>query len=75
VRLDLSPIPKGKPTAYSNRAYFSPDATVSMSEHIVFTSSESLRRSQTQGLYGAENCLNAGTFSFLIRTLEFRPLW
>ena len=36
MRLDPSPIPKGKPTAYSNRAYFSPDATVSISRHILF---------------------------------------
>jgi hypothetical protein len=40
VRLDPSPIPKGNPTAYSNRAYFSPDATVSISGHILFIRSE-----------------------------------
>ncbi len=36
VRLDPSPIPKGKHTANSNRAYLSPDTTVSISGHILF---------------------------------------
>jgi hypothetical protein len=36
VRLDPSPIPKGKLTANSNRAYLSPDTTVSISGHILF---------------------------------------
>jgi hypothetical protein len=39
VRLDLSPILKGKPTAISNRAYSSPDAAVSISGHILFIGS------------------------------------
>ena len=40
MRLDPSPIPKGKHTANSNRAYLSPDATVSISGHILFIRSE-----------------------------------
>ncbi len=40
MRLDPSPIPKGKHTANSNRAYLSPDTTVSISGHILFTRSE-----------------------------------
>ena len=40
MRLDPSPILKGNPTANSNRAYFSPDATVSSSGHILFIRSE-----------------------------------
>ena len=36
MRLDPSPIPKGKHTANSNRAYLSPDTTVSISGHILF---------------------------------------
>jgi hypothetical protein len=42
VRLDPSPIPKGKHTANSNRAYLSPDATVSISGHILFIRSKRL---------------------------------
>ncbi len=40
MRLDPSPIPKGKHTANSNRAYLSPDTTVSISGHILFIRSE-----------------------------------
>jgi hypothetical protein len=40
VRLDPSPIPKGNSTANSNRSYFSPDATVSISGHLLFIPSE-----------------------------------
>ncbi len=40
MRLDPSPIPKGNPTANSNRAYFSSDATVSISGHSLFTRSD-----------------------------------
>ena len=36
VRLEPSPIPKGKHTANPNRAYLSPDTTVSISGHILF---------------------------------------
>ncbi len=40
MRLDPSPIPKGKHTANSNRAYLSPDTIVSISGHILFIRSE-----------------------------------
>ncbi len=43
MRLDPSPIPKGKHTANSNRAYLSPDTTVSISGHILFIRSEAER--------------------------------
>ena len=39
-RLDPSPIPEGKANAISNRAHFSPDATVSISGHSLFIRSE-----------------------------------
>src|SRR6201995_4514280 len=34
VRLEPSPIPKGSSTANSHRAYFSPEATISISGHM-----------------------------------------
>ncbi len=42
MRLDPSPIPKGKHTANSNRAYLSPDTIVSISGHILFIRSSRL---------------------------------
>ncbi len=50
MRLDPSPIPKGKHTANSNRAYLSPDTTVSISGHILFIRSEAdLSRRAVEG--------------------------
>jgi hypothetical protein len=82
VRLDPSPIPKGNSTANSNRAYFSPNATVSSSGHNLFTRSEAdLSRCAVEGSAVSlsitaeaeeENCCLRGYyspwFSFVVKT-------
>ncbi len=53
-----SPIPKGKHTANSNRAYLSPDTTVSISGHILFIRSEAdlSRRAVEESAVFADLC-------------------